>query len=175
MKLNERTDKTKDIIHLLVTTLCDRKCPFCCNKQCDMNAIPYVTNKELRECHTLCITGGEPFEYSNPSKIALYYKKRYPNIKNIYVYTNAVELAESIGDSPNALDGIDGLSVSIKNDLDYYAFMYKLKSDKRILSLRSNRLYVFGNYEVVSESFTVFHREWQKEFTPATDSIFRRA
>ena len=44
-KLNDRTDKTKGIIHLMVTSLCDRNCPYCCNKQYDLNDIPYVTDE----------------------------------------------------------------------------------------------------------------------------------
>ena len=59
--LNERNENTKGVIHLLTTTLCNRDCKYCCNKQYDMNEILYVTDSELREAHTLCLTGGEPF------------------------------------------------------------------------------------------------------------------
>ena len=55
--LNEYNEKTKGIIHLLVTSLCNRICEFCCNKQYDLNSIPYVTDEELKNCHTLCLTG----------------------------------------------------------------------------------------------------------------------
>ena len=64
--LNERNENTKGIIHLLTTTLCNRDCKYCCNKQYDMNEILYVTDSELREAHTLCLTGGEPFLYTDP-------------------------------------------------------------------------------------------------------------
>ena len=46
--LNERNENTKGIIHLLTTALCNRDCKYCCNKQYDMNEIPYVTDSELR-------------------------------------------------------------------------------------------------------------------------------
>ena len=29
--LNEKTERTEKIIHLAITTLCDRKCKYCCN------------------------------------------------------------------------------------------------------------------------------------------------
>lgn len=59
-----------------------------------MNAIPCVTDEELRNAEVLCLTGGEPFKYTQPNAIASYYKRNYPNIKKIYVYTNALEFAE---------------------------------------------------------------------------------
>lgn len=81
--LNERNENTKGIIHLLTTTLCNRDCKYCCNKQYDMNEILYVTDSELREAHTLCLTGGEPFLYTDPCAMAKHYKMRYRNIQNV--------------------------------------------------------------------------------------------
>ena len=46
--LNPRTEKTKKVMHLMVTSLCDRDCKYCCNKQYDLNSIPYATDEELR-------------------------------------------------------------------------------------------------------------------------------
>ncbi len=113
VKLNNKNEKTEKIIHLMVTSLCDRDCPDCCNKQYDLNNIPYVTNEELKNANTLCITGGEPFKFSNPNEIARYYRIKYPNIKNVYVYTNAIELEEYILRGKH-LEYIDGVSISIK-------------------------------------------------------------
>ena len=84
-KLNPKNDKTKEVIHLLVTSLCNRDCKYCCNKQYDLAQIPYVTEEELNDCKTLCLTGGEPFLYTDPCEIAYYYKQRFNNIKNIYM------------------------------------------------------------------------------------------
>ena len=55
-KLNEYNDQTKGKIHLMVTTLCDRDCKYCCNKQYDLDAIPTVTPEELAACHTVYIS-----------------------------------------------------------------------------------------------------------------------
>lgn len=173
-KLNDKNEKTEEIIHLMVTSLCDRDCPDCCNKQYDLNNIPYVTDEELKNANTLCITGGEPFKFSNPNEIARYYRIKYPNIKNVYVYTNAIELVEYILREKH-LEYIDGVSVSIKNKVDAFTFKSYIATDKRITKLPSNRLYVFNNlFDEEVEGFTVIQREWQKEFVPANNSIFRK-
>ena len=172
-KLNERTDKTKKVIHLLVTTLCNRDCKYCCNKQYDMNDIPYVTDEELREAEILCITGGEPFLFTNPCEIAKYYKLRYKNIKKVYVYTNACELSGYLLQNP--LYSIDGLNIAIKTKSDAISFNNLIKDNESVLNLEGNRLYVFDNlYKDKPQGFEVFHREWQEDFEPANDSIFRK-
>lgn len=173
MKLNEYNDKTKKVIHLLTTTLCDRNCKHCCNKQYDLNDIPYVTDEELKECETLCITGGEPVLYSKPTDIALHYKTKFPNIKNVYLYANAAELFEYLyrgGD----LYSIDGVNVSIKSMKDFMVFN-RIKDDYFVKTKASNRLYVFDNLVPKDTgNFKVFKRDWQEDFNPANDSIFRK-
>jgi len=177
-KLNEKTELTEKVIHILVTTLCNRNCKHCCNKQYDLNDIPQVTDEELRNAHTVCITGGEPFLFTDPGAIAKYYKRNYPNIKNVYVYTNAVELADYLETHRNfdALTPIDGVNVSIKVPADKTKFEQTIINDDRIAMMRSNLLYVFDNLmPTLTDNFTVVNREWQADFNPAPDSIFRRA
>lgn len=170
--LNEYNENTKGIIHLLVTSLCNRNCIHCCNKQYDLNDIPYVTDKELKNCHTLCLTGGEPFLFTNPTAIARYYKENYPNIKKVYVYTNATELEAYL--HKNNLDYIDGVNVSLKTLKDWLKFDNIIK-DKSIKSLNDNRVYIFGNWDGEDfGNFKVIKRVWQENFKPANDSIFRR-
>lgn len=171
--LNERTNATKENIHIMATSLCDRNCKYCCNKQYDLNTIPYVTDEELREAKRIFITGGEPFAYSSPCDIAKYYKRKYPNIEQVIVYTNAWELRHYL-DNGGTIHDIDGLSVSIKADGDIGAFNW-LVNEPEIMALHSNRLYVFDHlYRGKVGNFEMFEREWQKDFTPADDSIFRR-
>ncbi len=173
--LNEKNEVTKKIIHIMVTSLCDRNCKYCCNKEYNLNDIPYVTDEELRQAETICITGGEPFAFVSPCDIAKHYKRKYPNIKNIYVYTNALELAEYILND-GKIEFIDGVNVSIKCKKDAEMFNTIVKKDERIAKLPSNLLYVFDNlYNEYTENFKVFQREWQTEFQPANDSIFRKA
>lgn len=172
--LNERTESTKKVIHIMVTSLCERNCKYCCNKSYDLNDIPYVTDEELREAEIICITGGEPFQFTSPCDIAAYYKEKYPNIKSVYVYTNALELALYLRNG-GKIHHIDGLNVSIKcaMDVDYFE---EIKNKKKIKQLPSNILYVFNNlYHNDVHGFKVVNREWQSDFEPANDSIFRKA
>lgn len=160
------------IIHLLVTPLCKRDCPHCCNKQYDLGSVPVVTEKELKNCHTVLITGGEPYAFTLPDKIARHLKRKYPNINRVYVYTNALEYyVYNKSDNEN----IDGVSMSIKTELDKRTFEYIVNS-RNLLKLESNRLYVFDDRLVPSDlgNFTLVKREWQENFVPADDSIFRR-
>ena len=174
IKLNELNDKTKKVIHLMVTSLCNRNCNHCCNKQYDLNNIPYVTDSELKDAEVLCLTGGEPFLFTNPCAISEYYKKMYPNIKKVYVYTNATELGSWISMN-DKLYSIDGVNVSIKNLHDRHVFDAILANNYWINDLTDNRLYIFDNLMPENTgNFEVIHRSWQKDFEPADDSIFRR-
>ena len=85
----------KPVLHLLTTNLCLRNCPHCCNKQYDLNEVPYVSEKELKLVEDVCLTGGEPILFSNVSAIATYLKQKYPNIKKVYVYANAKEFVQA--------------------------------------------------------------------------------
>ena len=162
------------IIHLLTTTLCLRNCEHCCNKQYDLNQVPYVSEEELKNAEEILITGGEPIMFSNPNEIAYELKLRYPNINKVYLYANVFELTVSL-ESGAKLDKIDGLSVSIKTMRDYATFELLLKQIKPYENLKSNRVYVFndlipnslGNFEVVE-------RKWQENFVPDQNSIFRK-
>ena len=189
-KLNDKTNKTKGVIHLMVTSLCDRNCPYCCNKQYDLNDIPYVTDEELREAHTVFITGGEPFKYSNPAEIANSLKNKYKNIKSVYVYTNANEFVSwAINNDLSKLkySHINGLNISIKNKDDFYSICYLLDDyGSKFLDIIDNlggrsRIYDFIDtrdyeyfYKEILEHFDYFKREWQEDFEAANDSIFRK-
>jgi hypothetical protein len=189
-KLNEYNDQTKGKIHLMVTTLCDRDCKYCCNKQYDLNDIPTVTPEELAACHTVYITGGEPFLFSNPVEISIFLKSRYSNIKTIRVYTNASAVANYIrwydGEYINKFLCIDGLSVSIKNKEDWKSF-HTIVSDDDVQQMESNYLYLFNGFKCPTPddslliamhrdkmNFKVIEREWQEDFVPEPTSVFRR-
>ena len=176
--LNDYTEDTKGTIHLLTTSLCDRDCKYCCNKQYDLNDIPYVTKEELSNCHTIYITGGEPFLFSQPNNIALYLRKKYPNIKNVGVYGNANALREYLLNGGD-LNFITHLSISIKNIQDYNSLSYIITNPKVMSRYKqNNRLYLMYFLQELpnktSEIFTIINREWQEKFIPDSDSIFRK-
>lgn len=195
MILNEKNDKTKKIIHLLVTSLCDRDCKYCCNKQYDLNDIPQVTEEELSECETVCITGGEPFAYAKPWEIAYNLKTNYSNIKRVYVYTNAKEFDDYLSHlylihhDTTQCYYVDGYNISLKNEEDCEHFNGFLAPALNIINKifcfcrgyeLSNRLYIQTKVdkEIIErakrDGFEIIKRNWQKEFVPCDDSIFRR-
>lgn len=170
----------KPVMHLLITDKCDRGCKYCCNKQYDLNSIPIASEEEFESVDTVCLTGGEPFKYAEPCAIAMWLKSKYPNIKNVYVYTNADPLFEWLEkNNPNrfgyiGFSSLDGLSVSIKTVDDLCAFRL-LALHPLIKLLKSNYLYVMnGLYPAYVGNFKLIRREWQENFKPADNCIFRR-
>ena len=173
--LNEYNEHTKKNIHILVTSLCNRHCKHCCNKQYDLNDIPYATEEELDNAENIFITGGEPFLFSNPNQIAFKLKNEHENIKNVYVYTNAYELSNYLrGKRYEDLCFIDGVTVSIKNKLDLKVFP-AIAGNEYIQNLSSNWLYVFDDLEPEDHgNFIMIKRDWQEDFKPDPNSIFRK-
>lgn len=170
----------KPVMHLLITDKCDRDCKDCCNKQYDVKSIPVASKEEFELVDTVCLTGGETFKYGEPCTIAMWLKRTYPNIKNVYVYTNAAPLLEWLEKNIlNRFDFIvfsflDGLSVSIKTMDDASAFQI-LAVHPLIKMLKSNYLYVMnGLYPLYTGNFKIIKREWQERFVPADNCIFRR-
>ena len=180
--LNERTEETKKNLHLLCTTLCGRNCPNCCNKLYSFDSIPYATKEELSECENVFLTGGEPFAFAQPNAIAGWLKNRYPNIKKVYVYTNASELFYYLC-SEGTMHNIDGVSVSIKTHHDRDQFEYLANTAHNLYRFGKNdRCYYFGDdlkpncEEAVADGLTLIKREWKslEEWKPASDSFFRK-
>lgn len=169
------------VLHLLTTSLCNRDCPFCCNKQYDLNSIPYVSDEDIKQCDTICITGGEPILYTNVVNLSVVFKSKYSNIKRVYVYANAYELWTYLM-HPNKIKigAIDGFSISIKDKYDLFAFKDMLKMPNQYLQcLKSNRIYLFDRFEKekwmpTTSNFEYVKREWQEDFKPADNCIFRK-
>ena len=175
-KLNDKNEQTKYKIHLMITTLCNRSCPDCCNFQYDIDNIPTVTEKELREAKVIYLTGGEPFAYGNPNAIARYLKGKYSNIQKVYAYSNAFELGYYL-QNDGRVDALNGITISIKAPYDKQVFEDIIKDNLQLAQLESNWVYLFEPYQdmiIPERNFTVRNREWQKDFVPESHSIFRR-
>lgn len=177
-------------LHLFVTSRCHMECPLCCNRGYGVDEIPTVTVEDLKSVNILCITGGEPFlchEISNMKLIA-HIKEQYPNIKKTYVYTTGRYITampykvyfDGISFGPKSLADWDKLVLLRK-------YIYNIKNRNIPTFSDENRLYVFPEWEhtynnIISTypdfveilSLDVIHREWQEDFKPAEDSIFRR-
>ena len=179
--LNEKTELTKKNIHIMVTMKCDRNCPYCCNKQYNLSEIPIVTDAEMHDAENVFLTGGEPFSYANPCLLASQIKNSYPNIQKVFVYGNAYDFVSFVDShSLCGFDDVDGLSISIKDKRDQ-RHMIERKDfiDSLLMSqnVKHNRLYVFPGFDSnhYPDTFVVMRREWQKDFIPYPDSIFRRS
>lgn len=175
-RLNDYTPATKKNIHLLVTSLCERNCPFCCNKQYDLSNVPQATEKELARAENIFITGGEPFAFARPNEIAGILKLRYLNLHKVIVYTNAYELYRYLYNG-GSLCHIDGLTISIKDWTDVDCWNNICKYMRHYPQCKENWLYYFDDEFIENldtTNFVVKKRVWQKDFTPAPDSIFRR-
>ena len=178
--LNEKNSTTEKIVHIMITDKCNRKYPYCCNNQYDISSIPVVTDEELRRAEYIYLTGGEPFAYSDPCRVANGIKILYPNIKKIGVYTKAYELFEYLCRKGNFLYGVDTLTISLKDLRDKKVFKDYLSNNHDILYLYDgapHRVYSFVGLEGLEKrpEFDIQERQWQKNFEAAPDSIFRRS
>lgn len=165
--------------HIMVTSLCDRDCQYCCNKQYDLNDIPYITSEELSRMKRIYITGGEPFRYSDPCNIAKKLKREFKNIERVIVYTNALELGQYLlaCRMVTCLHDIDGLTISIKSYADRFSYERYISRFDYVKRLKHNRVYVFPGFEDVkvdAEHFQKIKRVWQEKFVPAPNCIFRK-
>ncbi len=160
-------------LHLVVTTLCDRHCKYCCNNKYDIQNLEYATDDDFRKADMLCLTGGEPFVYANPCNLAKRYRTTYPNLKSIVVYTNAKELLLYLRHGGKIHD-IDGVNISVK-DLDDVESLRTLYFYDQIKQLPMNRIYDFTGRVPSSFIFgEMINREWQEDFVPAPDCMFKR-
>lgn len=176
MKTNNQKKTVPPVLHLVTTKECARNCKYCCNRQYDLDTqVPTVTKEELETVEEVLLTGGEPVLFSEVNKIAKDLKATYSNIKKVYVYANAAELAYVRKVLHEPIDCIDGFSISIKNSLDKIAFEEYLASDEELANLPSNLVYVFCKLMPKDMSrFKSIERKWQEDFKPAENCIFRK-
>ena len=174
---NKKITTMKEVMHLFLLKTCDNKCPICCNNLYNIEEIPVVSVEELKEVHTVCFTGGEPFMYYGLNEMAGRIKTQYPNIKNIYAYTSGLSLLNFVKHSlaTNCLSNIDGVSVSPKSKSDWEAFE-EVFNCSSVQSCKSNRLYVFDKDKMSRKykGFDVIGRTWDKVFKTPDNEIFRR-
>lgn len=179
-------NKKVDVMHLMILDQCDHSCKWCCNKKYDIHKIPLPTTEELSIINTLCFTGGEPFLLDQDlDHLARQFKRNYPNIKKIYVYTSGTALSANF---PNTLDYIDGVNICPKNKMDWamidnITYEIRKKEAETLSKLNDNRLYVFKDqlkyfeqYKAIPQKLNlqVSHRVWNKEFYTPDNEIFRR-
>lgn len=173
------------VLHLMVNKECTNDCPLCCNKQYDINKIPVVTVEELKQTETICITGGEPLLSKNLINFLESLFKSYVNIKKCIIYTSGGLLStiylKHFLEIQREYTIEIGLSIGPKSWKDRANLIASSEIIKRNLSeLSTNRLYCFTKADIkISEYYKdsnidIIDRKWQKDFTPAPNTIFRR-
>lgn len=174
----------------MVNNTCTNDCPLCCNKQYDVEEIPVVTVEELKSIDTICLTGGAPMlGLQQLANFTSNLERSYRNIKNVFIYMNGAELFSFY----NFDEGMTrklferfpwntkvryGLTMSPKCRKDWDAIR---KFSELMDAWKSNRIYCFSKADVASAE-AIFHigeveivrREWQQNFVPAPNTIFRR-
>ena len=177
----------RNIIHLYVINECGKKCPMCCNNLYDIDAIPVVTVAELKSANTVCLTGGDPFLYSELYKFIDRLRGQYPNIKNLYAYASGHALYNYLNLNWFEIGKLDGVSIAPKDVSDWVSLKNILKKNemlnKILSSMKSNRLMIFDSQKANFEKFlknidlsmfTILGRKWDKEFHTPENEIFRR-
>lgn len=174
------------IIHLYTINECGKKCRMCCNKLYDIDALPVVTVAELKSANTVCLTGGDPFLYSELYKFIDRLRGQYPNIKNLYAYTSGHALYNYLNLNWFEIGKLDGVSIAPKDVSDWVSLKNILKNEmlnKILSSMKSNRLMIFDSQKAKFEKFlkyidlsmfTILGRTWDKEFNTPENEIFRR-
>lgn len=177
-------------LHLYIINRCTHNCPLCCNKQYNIDEIPAVTVEDLKAVDTICLTGGEPLLYGGITDFAKRIKSQYRNVKYIYVYTSGDTLLHFFNARLHffgLMKYLDGVSIApkTKNDIQCIEAVFGHRPYRTVVSaLSSNRIYVFPEHEKEMQkildgvrgldNFHIIKREWQEDFNPADDSIFRR-
>lgn len=174
------------IVHLYIINECGKKCPMCCNKFYDMDKVPTVTADELKSADTVCLTGGDPFLYSNLQTFIDRLRKQYPNIKNLYAYTSGGALYHYLNLNWAYFSKLDGVSIAPKDVDDWMALKNILQNYRYnicISAMKSNRLMVFDNQRTNFEKFrkdielsmfTILGRKWDEKFNVPENEIFRK-
>lgn len=174
------------IIHLYTISECGKKCPLCCNRLYDIDALQVVTVEELKSADTVCLTGGDPFLYNDLWKFVRYLRNQYPNIKNLYAYTSGHALYQYMKNNWTHIEKLDGVSIAPKDAGDWLELRTLLTHgiySNVISSIRSNRLMVFDNQktnfdkfmkDIDLSMFTILGRKWDDKFVVPENEIFRR-
>lgn len=193
----------EQVYHLYIKKECGHHCPLCCNKLYDIDKLPVITVDDLKQAHTVCLTGGEPFRVP-PHKLIDFIRTmraQYQNIKKVYIYSSNLK--------PNYISEkwwedlfcfIDGVNIAPKNMEEWKYFHYLIHSkwfreitDNSIPTdpwgenvkpedYLSNRIYIFDDQKEsydyfnwdLPKTWNVIGRKWDKVFNTPDNEHFVR-
>lgn len=189
--MNIEKESEKPVLHLMVNNTCTNHCPLCCNKQYDVDEIPVVTVEEMKNIDTICFTGGQPIgSYHAFFMLCCKIAENYKNIKKAYIYINGSEFSGLSEKDLHTFEKLPGTISMFFNKMEWGITMSpKVPLDWKCLNMFSERIYLFSSnriycfsdddIEKAKEIFPkgnveIVRREWQKDFKPAPNTIFRR-
>ena len=158
-------------LRLLLFSECNRRCPGCCNKDWNLNALPVCMS--FRDYDQIILTGGEPM--LRPELV----KKVASDIRQvtdapILLYTAKTSKPQELIDVLQYVDGIT-LTLHTRGDLSgFYRFDSMLYNTH--MAPKSLRLNVFKGIEVKAPVYWQVKRdiEWIKNCPLPSNEVFMR-
>ncbi len=157
-----------------------------------MDELPVITPEMLRNAHTVCLTGGEPFLIPPRTLVNFcrHIREQYPNIQRLYIYTSGTGILQfSTSEFKVLFDYIDGLDIAPKTEREWRMFQRVniniipcIYTPKRRNKPISNRLYVFKEQldsffeikDTINPSWNIISRTWDSTFnTPENEHFVR--
>jgi len=139
-------------LRLLLFEKCNRKCPGCCNKQWNLDALPIEDN--YKHYDKIILTGGEPM--LDPFFVIEKIKEiKKVNDCPVIVYTAKVD---EINSALEVLKYADGMTLTLHDKKDYIPFLYfnAVLGFKTELSNKSLRLNVFKGVDINPDHFPIW-------------------
>jgi len=109
--------KQKKSLRLILTSLCSRRCPGCCNEDRDIGGLPRCT--DFTPYDEILITGGEPMEHLDLLYMCIHEIKVQAPETPIYVYTARTTEPYTLW---ALLSIVDGVTITLHEEKDVAPF-----------------------------------------------------
>ena len=160
-------------LRLLLVDYCDRECEGCCNKDWDLDNLPYEYN--FGQYQQVILTGGEPM--LNPQLIleVVDQIKWQNEMTAVILYTAKVDDWKGILAMMNVLDG---LTVTLHEQKDVVPFFHLDYMMRLLYPSQSLRLNVFKGVKLTMEAGGIWqikdNIEWIKNCPLPKNEVFKR-
>ena len=157
-------------LRLLLTSVCNRSCPGCCNKDWDLKNLPKCIS--FKGYDEIILTGGEPMLFPSLLRKTISRIRRQTKAP-IYIYTAHLE---NIAIAKEMFFLSDGLTVTLHEQEDILP--WKLFNEIIPRNCKSLRLNVFSNVKITHESMKGWkvkrNIEWIKNCPLPKNEVFMR-
>ena len=166
-------------LRMLITTVCNRSCSGCCNKQWDLEALPRT--KYFGGYDEVIITGGEPMLYPELVQEVAGEIRRQNQHTKIFLYTALVRFTDL---SRLIREGyLDGVTVTLHEHSDLTTSFFAFAGAPTYFPGRSFRLNVFKEARVLESMLQALEEagwnirrgvEWIENCPLPEDEVFMR-